>query len=296
MCGFTVVVPHTVAGDQPGSEPFTLDDTNLYYYNFLSGTLLSSPKAGGDAVTLVPALGAPSHLVVDSSFVYWTEDGSGKPGAVKRVPKSGGAVTVIAEDALGLAMGNGSLYFWTQGGTVLNQVATGGGALVTVASGTPEVTEAQDLVIGSESAYWFEYHEIRSAPVSGGTSTPFATTYASALALTDTKLYWLDASLHPEMQLFGANLDGSEAQLLRTFPPVQTDFSIDTVNFAVDSSAVYWWSMSGQTLTLTGSIMRMTVDGGPPTALCSGPDPLDGIVVDDAYVYWRNGAIMRVAK
>ena len=75
-------------------------------------------------------------------------------------------------------------------------------------------------------------------------------------------------------------------------------------DIALDATDVYWINQ-GTWGGSDGSVMRVSVCGGPVTTLASGQSYPGGIAVDATFVYWMNGtasptpagpAIMRIAK
>ena len=68
------------------------DDNSAYWLD--SDSLRSAPLAGGGGTVLVTGFSYPQDLAVDAGRVYWTETtgpAHGETGAVKSVPKGGGA-------------------------------------------------------------------------------------------------------------------------------------------------------------------------------------------------------------
>lgn len=118
--------------DDPDAEMgfwgIAVDQDRVYFSSWLSAPdcagasrILSVPKAGGAAVTIAssPRPGV-SRMVVDDSFVYWTEWDEGR---VMRVSKGGGEPEVIAcGQALprGIAVDEAFVY-WANGdsGTIM---------------------------------------------------------------------------------------------------------------------------------------------------------------------------------
>ena len=114
-----------------------------------SAQVMKVPIAGGAPTTLASGQDAPQDLVVDGSYVYWTNIpgpclagscGSSLPdtGTVMRVPVGGGTPSTIASQQpgpSGIAVDATSVY-WTNnpGGTVV-AAPLGGGASSTLATG-----------------------------------------------------------------------------------------------------------------------------------------------------------------
>ena len=101
-----------------GSVGIAVDDTHIYF--FRSGALARVAKTGGSPKTLSPTLGrSPTGIAVDGSDAYVTLAGSSElgfaDGAVVRVPKTGGARTIIAvnQRGPGVIVVDTTAIFWT---------------------------------------------------------------------------------------------------------------------------------------------------------------------------------------
>lgn len=75
----------------------TVDETSVYWIagtpDASSGAVMKAPLDGGAATTLAVRAGAPAHIAVDDTSVYWTEL---LTGAVMKVPLTGGTPIVVA--------------------------------------------------------------------------------------------------------------------------------------------------------------------------------------------------------
>jgi hypothetical protein len=84
-----------------------------------SGDSGSSSRAG-NPVTLASGRNQPWALALDSTYLYWTDDGS---GAVMKVPLAGGSPFTLAagqDGAADIAVDSASVYWTTYGGTVMS--------------------------------------------------------------------------------------------------------------------------------------------------------------------------------
>jgi hypothetical protein len=68
----------TVASAQNGVAAIALDDTNVYWTNYLGGTVMAVPLSGGTPVTLASAQQGPVNVVVDATSVYWSNYAGGQ--------------------------------------------------------------------------------------------------------------------------------------------------------------------------------------------------------------------------
>jgi hypothetical protein len=80
--------------------PFTIvaDASGAYWTNTGDGSLMHWSSSGGPTV-LVPAGAKDTRgVAIDETYVYWTAPSGVDSGSLSRVPKTGGAVEVIAPD------------------------------------------------------------------------------------------------------------------------------------------------------------------------------------------------------
>jgi hypothetical protein len=195
-----------------------IDDSNIYWTNlggyadgeYFNGSVTKISKMGGAQTVLASDQNGPSAIAADGTNVYWT---TRSPGGLMKVPRDGGATTVLAtpdqHGGMGLAIGGGEGY-WTSWDAVKRVPLTGGDA-VTVESGTISWAIATD----SENVYWmsrpgvpgsdilpvgcyFSDATIKKAPLGGGTETVLASgiscssSFDSRIALDTTNVYWVD--------------------------------------------------------------------------------------------------------
>jgi len=68
---------------------------------FVSIRLMQMPLAGGAPVLIAeePSIG---HVAVNSKYVYWTAGVGGSAGAIRKAPLSGGEVSTVVSDQVGL--------------------------------------------------------------------------------------------------------------------------------------------------------------------------------------------------
>ncbi len=143
-----------------------LDATDVYFQDaeVLHGcprTIRKVPKACGSVSTVVTELACLGDgFVLDESSLYWTVAGAG--GEVRRAPKSGGPVTVLAS---GLNNPNnlkidGTFAYWAARGNggasegAIQAVPLTGGPVITLATGL--TLPFNDLAVDDTHTYWAE--------------------------------------------------------------------------------------------------------------------------------------------
>ncbi len=297
VCG-----PFTILAAGPGNfGPLALDDTSVYWANSsassataMDGTVMTVPKAGGMAATVISALGWVRTLAVDSTYVYWTESSFSGPGSLKMALKSGGPPTVLADGVIGLAIDAAYLYYWQSGS--LERMPTGGGTPMPLTTNVSTVGIGS-LAVDSANLYWTTGSlippSVNRVPIGGGNATQVATGNApSTVVLDATSMYWFDADSNNNTLLRQAQLDGSNPQtvVVDGVPPY----------LAVDTTGVYWGTINHGPGS-GGSIKTLALGEGTATILCTGGllSSYGGMALDANYVYWTsepNNLVMRTPK
>jgi hypothetical protein len=132
-----------------------VDATSIYFTagEDYSSAVFSLPLAGGAVTTL--ASGQSAHSVaIDSANVYWTNWAPAPPGNIRSVPRTGGYVTMRADNqgVPSSIAADGTNVYWTDSsaGTVM-RVAASGGALTTLATG---LTHPSGIAVDATSVYF----------------------------------------------------------------------------------------------------------------------------------------------
>jgi hypothetical protein len=136
-----------------------------------TGTVSKVPLSGGPSVVLAADQGFPQGIAVDSSNVYWlndgvSADGSGPPirgGSVMAVPIGGGSPTVIApsQPEPQAIAADGSSIYWTCVNGPYDGGPEGAGLVMSlsVKAGTVTVLESAQfapfaIAVDRASVYW----------------------------------------------------------------------------------------------------------------------------------------------
>jgi hypothetical protein len=174
-CGASGATPLFTGADDP--QGIVVSGSTVYWVEGVGGVVRSISRKGNDggAQTLNgDAGGQPVHLVVDSSYVYYTD---AKTVAIQRVPIGGGAVKAmvpLSAVAFGIALGTSNL-FWTinsEGDTNgLVQTAPVAGADAGAVLATNQL-DPLEIAADDKNVYWVTLGDpTAAAPPSGGVLT-----------------------------------------------------------------------------------------------------------------------------
>ncbi len=215
-----------------------VDGANVYWVagtaDASSGAIMTVPIAGGTPTVVAPESGAPAHIAVDASYVYW---GELNQGAVMRAPLGGGMPMTVAS-AVGpfqIALGDTAV-FWMEPQGLMTAPKAGGMALALT---RPSPTLPTDgLAVNATTVYFTGgppdgQPGVSEVPVGGGptaiVSEDPSLPGGGPIALDQARVYWADMS----GSVYAAPLAGG--------PPILLATGQDNVDaIAVDDAAVYW--------------------------------------------------------
>ena len=183
----------------PVVSPFAiaLDDMTIFYTHTGQGPegVASVAKTGGPATELAPNLAHPVGLAIDDAYVYWAAEDD---GTVARVPKSGGAIEVLAMTDVGvwpIAVDAQRVFFATYilGGSVATAPKEGGPTTVLLDS----VDEPISIALDDQTVFvaiegMSDDGQIVAVPKTGGAARVIASGEPSpqAVAVDDSCVYW----------------------------------------------------------------------------------------------------------
>jgi hypothetical protein len=155
------------------------------------GGIGSVPKTGGGAATQIGYACFASGLAVDSSAAYWCAQ-----GILEATPVQPPAISVqIGQCYPGTSVVADSTSVYSQTGSlaIASVPKTGGTATTLVAQSLASPTAP--LALDATDLYWASSNAIMKVPKAGGTPVTVAVpAQASALAVDDTNVYWIDSA------------------------------------------------------------------------------------------------------
>lgn len=280
------------------AKTIALDTTHVYWTDSATNGILKIAKQGGESITLVPErTDKEGALAVGPTHVCWARN-TRPDGAILQVPIEGGTPVVVASQQFspsGVAVDAANVYWTTYGEWFMSGTPKGTVMKASLETGVVTMiadnrTGAGAIAVDATAAYWSESgggdttggtDAVMKALLAGGSPVTLhvAFPYGSIpylIGIDGSSVYYRDGGLR-KVPLSGGNV----TTLLSAFPAL--------AEARVDGAHVYWVG--------SGAIMRMSVDGGPQTAIVTGDQP-SALAVDQTHLYWSNaqGAVMTLAK
>lgn len=242
-----------------------------------------SPDAATGPVVLATGQSGPHGIALDATHVYWTNLGS-----VARVPKSGGAVEILASVGQNnevIAVDDQFAYFADGDGGAIRRVAKTGGTPTTIAQNQ---SFPRGLGLDATHVYWASEGDdaIRRVAKSGGSVETLATgqTMAFALAVDGGEVFWT---------LVGGPVRKLQIDSCCNVTELSPSQGTAPLSLAADATHVYWASQS------SGSLRKVPRGGGASQEL-GFVFAADGIALDATHVYVGEdsnpGSVRRCAK
>jgi hypothetical protein len=240
---------------------------------------------------LVGGLDHPWNLAIDDQNVYFVENKSAA-GTVKKVSKTGGAVTTLASglvEPTAIGVDAGWVYFIERNNGSngsLKKVAVGGGGTTTLAS---NFKNAQNhLVVAGDSVYFGDGKSggggvIKKVGINGG----------ETILVEGNGLLNLNTAI---------DVSGGSAYFRNDYDKIlrvaTTGGAVTELGSGSPSALKVWGSSIFFTEYSNGLIRQMPIGGGAASTLASGADSAANLAVDGSYVYWTEfnnpGKVARV--
>lgn len=259
-----------------------------------AGGLCASSKC--QPVVLAENQAMPWSIAVDSTKVFWSNQGSGAvKGSINSIPIAGGtSATLKAEQGTpgDIVLDSQNVYWsnYSDGGAILKVRKDGQDFLSLTSSSGP-----WGITVDSSNVYWtISAGEIRTIPIAGGSSSWLVQSENDPRAITVSggKLYWSTTGSPGEAgpvavgKIRSSNLDGSNKQDLATgqaFP----------LGMVVTSTDIFWVSTGtyslGDCSQQDGKVLKMAKSNpGVVTTLAQSQACPTRLAVDNDTVYWAN--------
>ncbi len=255
----------------------------------------SIATTGGSRAVLATTSSTPIDLLVNGSTVIWTESTGavhGETGALKSVPLSGGAVTLLHDgDAAPrqLAIDSNGHINWTEGGTVglaegFSRVArlTTSNTVETVLTGL--ATEAARFRATGTDLYIADGWQIKRLPMAGGLPQIIASADGPIgfIDLDSTSVYWTSAS---NATVYSAPLSGGTTTTLIDSDIIGTQATA-MGDLRVTSNGKLVWGVSSPYIRRIISISAST-PGATASIVADITDYPGNILADDSFAYFN---------
>jgi hypothetical protein len=296
-CASGQCLPVALVSGEPFPYGVAIDDTRVYWAQYVDGGSVRSIEKTGDASTLmtvVPDLPYPQYVAVDDANVYVTN----VAGPVMSAPKGGAAsATVLTPSYAGLhdlALDDSVVYY-------SNRESSGGIYFVPKDGGAPTEFAVADqpgsIAIDTQNVYWVEFGPGTntgrvSSRAKGNPDAPL-TLYSNeedfpdGIAIDTSNIYWTHFVLSGGVSKVPINKSAAVFLL-------NTDVAT-TNGIATDGTDVFFTSYS------MGNVNRVPSGGGPTVTLAEQTigNPIR-IAVDTTFIYWTAdataGIVYRLAK
>lgn len=243
---------------------------NTYVYWIGSDFQIKRLPRSATSSTAPEVIGSTTHTTstlrfeidVDANYIFWIESNPVSPisGRLFRMPKSGGAVQLMAERTIS---GFGAGYF--------------------------EKLRAD----GSGGAYYvstFFSSLFRTVPDGAGfTSTSLGIAGVASYALSSTHIYWAEG-LANLINLVIKRAPRSNPSAIETLANRGNTGTPTAPVIAVDNLNVYWQEVRGS----TGPIFRLALSGGTPEQITDNQGAALALVSNGRYLFWNNGTVYRL--
>lgn len=233
-----------------------------------------------------------ADVALDADYVYWTEGIYGQEGGVFKASRCDGSATVLSTAPLfpsGIVVDDEAI-FW--GNVGVDPPAGIGGLMRSGLDGENPALLAEGVVLAlavdQSHVYWAAGGRVQRTPRAGGPTTELWNAGVQgaihALAVDDTHVY----TTHRGGTVSRVSKSAGEASVL-------AEGQADPRDLEVDEQAVYW--VDFHTQGNDGAIRSVPKDGGPVTTVALGQQMIGTkIAIDDQYVYFVAGELLRVPK
>jgi|GEM_PF-3748508 len=290
------ILPCRLAADESGlywtTKPYTDFTGGISHWNAKDGVQLLAEEN-----TEIPLA-----IALDDGFVYWTT--SGKNGAIKRVPKNGGAVEILARDSSGegnkpralafdaqnvywVDFSTGELVAWNKQSKQMKVLAN--------PLGPSDVVKLDDeLLVVAQG-----WRALLSYGQAGGDPETLAQWKCDKMVgcsghgvASDSKLFWSLLALDEKKGRI-MRYDAQTKEVTEISPR-----ETDPISLAIDGQNLFWISFgTSATGRQDGAVRMLRLGTDEITTVASGLLEPCGVAAFDGFVYWTQrveGKIMRL--
>jgi hypothetical protein len=230
----------------------------------------------GEAV-LAGATASPTAIAVDRTHVYWASAPGGcGEGTIRRIPKCGGPVEVLADDEpnpRAIALDDDRVYYYDACGSgLLRSVPKDGGPVQTYTISVMDSGRA--LAVGGDQIYFSDYGLLRIPKTGGMQAVIESDHYVYAVAADARGVFW------------GGPARASSSYVVYAYHPGDTEPTVLTRpddlsnHLTIDDDFVYYFARS--------NIWRVPRGGGEATPVVVSRVG-HRMAVDESSVYWTYG-------
>lgn len=250
------------------------------------GVVCAGTCAFGRCAIELASAGGPTSLAIDATHVFWADF---QDGAVKKVPVTGGATSVVAGGqgwVTRVAVRGASLYWTANPGTTSSSSggsssssSSSSGGFSSNSSSTSSGVFPGACPGGSSSSSGAPAGFLRRAPTSGGAGVNLGSHPLGAgdLALSPTDAFWLATGYgYP-----GEDVLFRVAGSATTSTPVECGLS-SPVGLLADATHVYWVNQTSPTVL----ILRAPAAGGTASVMATVAGSVGGLAIDATHLYW----------
>lgn len=234
-----------LAEKQNGPARIAVNDTHVFWTNYLGGTVNQMSKAGGPQET-IGTYTSPLGIEVDDTHVYWADNTNG--GTIYRKPLSGGDVETLANTTAwpwGLALDGESIYYTVYDSSVYSVPLIGGSPVLLAES--PDYPTA--LTMNDSVLFWVSRAEIQSVTIQGGAATTLVSGHKPyGIAVKGDSVYFTDEN---EKAVLMVPKTGGDSV------PVATGLGLPRL-MTTDEASVLWADFGDD--TTQGGIYRLAVE------------------------------------
>ncbi len=255
-----------------------VDATNVYWTDYLAGTLMTVPLAGGMTTTIASGTGFATGVATDPSGIYFADEGptSGPAaGTIVKLGRGGGTSTLVSSTLPSAIAVSGGTVFWA-GPQSLVATSLATGTSLTLAT-TQSFAGNPSVAVAGSSVAWMNAADgsILLTPVAGGaTTTLVAAAQPVAMVADAANVYWTASAGigHDAGAVLKVPIGGGTPVTLAPASPGAAWTSI-----AIDDQNVYFPGVE--------SLCRVPIGGGA-TVTVADQRAADGIAVDATSAYF----------